>query len=195
MTQPLPEPAPVDYAAPRPHDSPRPTSVAVLAGIGIALGSLGMLCKLGNALVSLAMPMPQPNPLIDAIRDNPTIRTFVMFSALTGTLISMLLLLSSLGSLALKGWGRAGMLAYAALALLMTAVEQTVNSLVVGPEMLRVMRQSGMPQPPGMALMSGWVGVAINLLVRLWYPALILYFYNRQHVKEAFVRGLPGKGI
>jgi hypothetical protein len=189
------EPAPVDYAAPRAHDSPRPTSVTVLAGIGIALGSLGVLCKLGNALVSLLMPMPQPNPVIDAIRDNPTIRTFVAFSAVTGTLISMLLLLSSLGSLALKGWGRAGMLAYAALALLMTAVEQTVNSLVVGPEMLRVMRQSGMPQPAGMALMSGWVGVAINLLVRLWYPALILYYYNRRHVKEAFLRGLPGKGI
>jgi hypothetical protein len=196
LTQPPLEPAtPIDYAAARAHESPRPTSVTMLAGIGIVLGSLGMLCKMGNAVVSLLVPMPQPNPMIDAIRDNPSIRTFVAFSAVTGTVISLLLLLSSLGSLALKGGGRAGMLGYAVLALLMTALEQTVSSLVVGPEMLRAIRQSGAPQPPGMAVMSGWVGVAINLLVRLWFPALILYFYNRRHVKEAFVRGLPGKGI
>jgi hypothetical protein len=193
LTQPPLPAAAVDYAAP--HEKPRPTSVSVLAGIGIVLGSLGMLCKLSNAAVSLLVRLPQPNPMLDTIRDNPTIRAFVVFSAATGTLISLLLLLASLGSLALKGWGRAGMLGYAALAVLMTVVEQAVNYYVVAPEMLQAMRQSGTPMPPGMAILNGWVGVVIGLLVRLWYPALIFYFYNRRHVKDAFLRGLPGKGI
>ena len=73
--------------------------------------------------------------------------------------------------------------------------EQAVNYYVVAPELERAMRQSGAAQPPGMALFNGWVGVAINLVVRLWYPALIFYYYNRRHVKDAFLRGLPGKGI
>ena len=193
MTEPITPPAPVDYAAP--HESPRPTSVSVLAGIGIVLGSLGLLCKLGNGAFSLLIKLPQPNPVLDTIRDNPTIRAIVLVSMLTGSLISLLLLLSSLGSLALKAWARGGMFCYAALALLMTVVEQAVNYYVVAPELERAMRQAGAPQVPGMALLSGPIGITIGVLVRLWYPAAIFYYYTRPRVKEAFARGLPGKGI
>ena len=174
---------------------PRPTPVTVLAGIGIVLGSLGMLCKPAGALVNLMVKMPQPNPVMDLFRNDPTLRAFALFSGLTGTLISVLLLISSLGSLALKQWGRTGMLGYAALAILMTAVEQTVGAVLVAPEVERAMRQSGMPQPPGMAWMSGWFGMVLVLIFKLWFPLLILYYYTRPHVKAAFERGLQGKGI
>lgn len=185
---------PFDYA-PAAGPGPRPTSVSTLAGIGIVLGSLMLLCKPAGLLVQMFIKLPQPNPVIDLFRDDPTLRAFAFGDAITGTLISLLLLLSALGSLALKPWARAGMLSYAGLAIAMTLVKSAVGHFLVGPEMERAMRQSGLPPQPGMALMSGVTGLVIGLLLGFWYPALILVFYNRRHVKTAFERGLPGKGI
>ena len=196
MTDPIAPPHPVEYSTPTtPEAAPRPTSVGVIAGIGIVLGALFLLCKPANLFVNLFMPMPAPNPLIDAMRNEPTLRFFILFSTVTGTLISLLLFISSLGSLALRPWARAGMLGYAVLALLMTAVEQGAAVYVVGPEMERAMRQSGIQQPRGVAWMSGWIGMTLVLLFKLWYPALIFYYYNRRPAKAAFERGLPGAGI
>ena len=194
MTNPANPTAAVEYA-PVPQESGRPSSITTLAGIGIVIGSLGVLCKPAGVLVNLFVPLPQSNPVIDAFRNEPMLRAFMLFSGVTGTLISLLLLLSALGTLALKPWARTGMLGYAVLALLMTAVEQVVSYFVVAPEVERAMRQSGMPQPPGMALMSGWVGLTLGLVIRLWYPPLILYYFTRPRANEAFERGLPGKGI
>lgn len=195
MTDPATAPQSVDYAAPPPGE-PRPTSVNVLAGLGILFGALFVLCKPSGLIVQLFVTLPgPPNPMVDLFRNDPTLRAFALFSGLTGTLISLLLLLSSLGSLALKQWGRTGMLGYATLALLMTVVEQAIGLAVVGPEVERAMRQSGIKQPPGIAWMSGWFGMVVVVLFKLWYPALILYYFTRPRVRAAFEAGLPGKGI
>ena len=192
MTEPAPS---VEYATPSPGE-PRPTSVNVLAGLGILFGALMVLCKPAGLAMQLFVTIPgPPNPMIDLFRNDPTLRAFALASGLTGTLISLLLLISSLGSLALKQWGRTGMLGFAALAVLATIVEQGVAAAVVGPEVERAMRQSGVQQPPGIAWMSGWVGLVIALVLRLWYPVLVIYYFTRPHVKAAFERGLPGKGI
>ena len=197
MTDPLPPSPPIEYApaAVPPAGEPRPAAVNALAGIGIAFGALFVLCKPANLMVQMLVRLPEPNPVLDAIRSDPALRTFAFVSALTGTLISLLLLLSSMGSLALKPWGRAGMLAYAGLALGMTLAEQLAMAYVVGPEMERIMRQSGVPQPPRTAWLGGWVGITLGLLLKVWYPPLILYFFTRPHVKAAFDRGLPGRGV
>ena len=187
---------PTPYYTPAPSPAgPRPTSVTVLAGIGIVLGTLGMLCKPAGAMMNLMIKLPQPNPVLDLFRNDPALRAFTIGSAATGTLLSLLLLLSSLGSLALKPWARAGMLAYASLAVVMTVVSQLVGYFVIGPEVERVMRQSGMPAPAGMAWMSGAVGVAIGFVIGLWYPVLVFVYYTRRPVREAFERGLPSTGI
>jgi hypothetical protein len=183
---------PVDYAAPPPAgESPRPTSVTVLAAIGIVIGSLGLLCKPAGTAMQLLIKLPQPNPVFDLFQNDPALRNFLIGNAVTGTLLSLLLLMSSLGSLRLKPWARTGMLAYAFLAILMTLVGQAVGLFIIGPQVEQVMRQSGMPQPPGAAIMSGWRGAAVGLAIGLWYPALILVFYTRARAKEAFERGLP----
>lgn len=196
MSEPLTSPQPVDYAPqalPAPGE-PRPAAVNAVAGIGVFLGAVFVLCKPANLMVQMLVKLPQPNPVLDAFRNDPTLRAFAFFSTVTGTLISLLLLLSSLGSLALKSWGRTGMFAYAGLALGMTLAEHLTVTYVVGPEIERVMRQSGAPQPPGVAWLSGWVGAVLSLLFKLWFPALILYAFTRPHVKAAFERGMPGRG-
>ena len=193
MTEDAPPPQHVPYAAP--DATGRPTSVTTLAAIGIVIGSLMILCKPAGLFIQLAMPMPQPNPMVDVFRNDPTLRFFTLANGITGTLINVLLLMSSLGSLALKPWGRTGMLGYAALAVLLTAVNQVVGALIVGPEVERIMRQSGTPMPPGMAFMEGWVGVVISSILLLWYPVLILIFFTRPRAKRAFEAGLPRRDI
>ena len=185
-------PPPVDYAAP-PADAPRPTSVTVLASLGIVFGTLGMLCKPAGAMMNLMVKLPQPNPMMDLFRNDPALRAFMIGNAATGTLLSLLLVLSSLGSLALKPWARAGMLAYAALAVVMTLIGQMMGLFVIGPEVERAMRQSGIAQPPGMAWLGGAAGAVIGMAMGLWYPVLILVFYTRRPAREAFERGLPQK--
>ena len=191
----------VPYASPAVAPSGRPTSITALAGVGIVLGSVMVLCKPAGLFIQLLMPMPAdpqtgaPNPVIELIRNDPAIRFFMIASTITGTLLSLLLLMSSLGSLALKRWARAGMLCYAALALVMMTVTLTVNGLFVGPEVERAVRQSGVKQPPGMAFMEGWVGVVIMLVLNLWYPVLIIFYFTRPSARRAFEEGLPGRDI
>jgi hypothetical protein len=189
------EAPPVDYQAAPPAPAGRPTSVTVIAGIGIALGALGLLFKpCGVAMQFVPMPGP-PNPMLSAMRDDPVILGWSVISGSTGTLLSLLLLLSSIGCLGLKPWARTGMLAYAALAILMTFITQAIGYFVVGPAVENAVRSAGVQQPPGMAWMDGMVGVAIGLLIGLWYPVLILFYFTRQRVKDAFAQGLPGTGI
>lgn len=181
---------PVPYAAPPvPARSGRPTSVLTIAAIGIFIGAMGLLCKPAG-LIPLVVPMPQPNPMVDVRRDDPTIRAWTVASAFTGTLISLLLLLSSIGSIGLRRWARAGMLAYACLALPMSAIAMVVESRVVGPAIRQALQQSGTPVPGMMAWMSGWVGIAIGVALCLWLPVLILVVYLRRDVREAFERGV-----
>jgi hypothetical protein len=173
--------------------SARPTSVLVLGVIGIVLGGFGVLCKPGGVVLNLFIPMPVHNPVVDFMRNDPQMRLFMIASGGSGTLISLLLLMSSIGSLRLKEWARTGMLAYACLALLSTAIEQAVGYLIIMPEMQRVMRQAGMP--PQMAWTMGPAAQAVGLAIRLWYPPLILVYFTRARVKEAFALGLPRRDI
>jgi hypothetical protein len=184
-----PLPPPVDYSSPR--ENPRPTSVTVLAGIGIVLGSLGILCKPAGAMLQLLITLPQPNPVMDVFRNDPAIRMFTIGATATGTLLSILLLISSLGSLTLKPWARAGMMAYACLAVVMTFLSQAVGYFLIGPAVESAMRQSGLPQPPGMGWMGPGVNLAIGLVIGLWYPVLIVIYFTRARAKEAFELGLP----
>ena len=164
------------------------TAVAI---IGLVLGGLGILCKPLGTAAQLLVPMPQPNPVVDVFRNDPAIRAFAIGNAVTGTLLSLLLLMCAIGSLGLKPWARTGMLAYAGLALVMTLLGQAVGVFLIGPELERAMRQSGMQQPRGMGWTGGWVGAGIGVVLGLWYPLLIIFYYTRARVREAFERGLP----
>ena len=193
-TDPAPQlqPDPLSYQPYVPaSDAPlRPTSVSVLAWIGIVLGGLGLLCK-PTSLLMFVMPIPGPNPVVDAFKNDSFLRLWLIAGTGAGWLISLLLLFGAVGSLKLKDWGRTAMLGYAALAVLMTVVSQVVSVVAITPAMEQAMRQAGAPAPAGPMNMPPAVGAAIGLLLGLWFPLLILWYYTRSVVKEAFARGLP----
>lgn len=200
--QPPPDPDPLAYRAPYapPADvPPRPGAVTAMAIIGIVLAAGGLLCKPASLLM-FVVPMPAgpdgqpvPNPVVDAFKNDSFLRLWLIVSTGAGWLISMLLLFASIGSLRLKDWGRTGMLGYAALATLMTVVGQVVGVLALGPALEQAVQQSGAPRT-GMMNLPPAVGIAVGVVIGMWFPALIFWFFTRPHVKEAFERGLPPPG-
>ena len=189
-----PPPDPLDYSTPYvkpPTESLRPTSVTTLAVIGIILGGFGVLCK-PFSLAMFVVPMPGPNPVVDAFKNDSFLRLWMIINTGVGWIMSLLLLMSSIGSLRLKDWGRTGLLGYAALAAVMTVVTQVVGVVAVGPALEQAVRQaSGQQAPPGMMNLGPAASLAIGITLGLWFPVLILWYFTRPRVKEAFAHGLP----
>ena len=183
--------APVPYA-PASTYAARPTSVTVLSIMGMVLGGMGLLCKPASLLM-FVVKMPVPNPVVDAMRNDSFIRGFMVIGAATGWVISLLLILASVGSLRLRDWGRSGMLAYAGLALVMTAISQAIGIVAIAPALAPAVRQAAAEQPAAFQL-SPAANLALGIGLGLWFPLLILYFYTRKSVKQAFEQGLPPAG-
>jgi hypothetical protein len=189
-----PQPEPLTYTdggayVPVENYPPRPKSITVLAIMGIVIGALGLLCKPGM-LVYVVVNIP--HPVAQVFRNDSFVRGWTVVSVATGWLISLLLLLSAVGSLRLRDWGRAGMLAYAFLALVMTGLSMAVNLRVVNPALEPAMKEAAEKQPGQFQMkMSKGQGIAVGIVIGLWYPALILYFFNRRVEKQAFIEGPP----
>ena len=192
-----PQPHIPGYQTPStPTPSPRPTSVTVLAIIGIIFGGIGVLCKpLG--LVAMFLPQSGPNPMLDMQKD---MMAWNVISTVIGLAISLLLLAASIGSLSLKPWARKGMLAYAAAAVVMTLVSGVATMVWILPKMQEAQKQmiaqQGGGAPAGMMNImqtAGTAGAVIGIIVALAYPLILWYFYTREDVKAAFERGpTPG---
>jgi hypothetical protein len=193
--QPHPEPLTyTDGGAYVPADSyaPRPTSVTVIAIVGIVLGALGLLCR-PLSLVMFVVKMPVENPVIEAMKNDSFIRGWMVIGVATEWLISLLLVLSSVGSLRLRDWGRQGMLAYAPLKLLITIVGQVIGILAINPTLAPAMKQAAAQQPSAFQ-MSPTTSIVLVILWSVWLPLWILWTYTRPAVKAAFQQGLPPPG-
>jgi hypothetical protein len=192
------------YQSPTTPTAPlRPTSVTVLAIIGIIFGGIGILCKpVGVA----AMFIPQPagaNPMLDLQKQ---MMAWNVANAVVGTLVSVLLLASSIGSLSLKRWARKGMLAYAGLAVVLTLIGGVVSVVWVLPKAQEAQRQmmaqqasrGAAPPPQMMNIMqaAGTAGAVIGIVLALVFPIAIAYFYTRPAIKAAFegTGAAPGYG-
>jgi len=193
------------YRSPYTQTAPvRPTSVTVLAIIGIVFGGFGLLCK-PFGVIALFIPQPVPNPVVDMQKQ---MMAWNVANAVVGTAVSVLLLASSIGSLSLKTWARKGMLAYAGLAVALTLIVGVVTVVWMLPKMQEAQRQmiaqqarrGAAPPPQMMNVMqtAGTVGAVAALALALVYPIVLAYFYRRPEVKAAFegtgVGVAPGYG-
>ena len=171
----------------------RPTSVTVLAIIGIVFGGLGLLCK-PLSFAALFMPQPVPNPAVQMQKD---MMAFNVGNAAIGTLVSALLLASSIGCLSLKPWARKGMLTYAGLAIVLTIAGGIITMVWMLPKIQEMQRQMmtqssgrGAPAPPpqmmSMIQSASTVGAVIAIVISLIFPACLIYFFTRPNVKSAF---------
>src|SRR5437016_7155883 len=93
---------------------PRPTSVKVISWMAIVFGSLGLLGGLCSIPQYLGVQMSRsPNPMIDAIREDRLMWGVTMASMVASLIISAIELISAIGALKLRPWGRRGLVMYA----------------------------------------------------------------------------------
>ncbi|MCC6545827.1 hypothetical protein IT570_01570 [Candidatus Sumerlaeota bacterium] len=174
----------------------RPTSITVLAVIGVIFACFGLLCTPFQALGMLLPPDPEANELIESVglpapQYSPTARALLLSSALVSFLASFLLLVGSAGSFWMKAWARLTMNSYAVVAILNGLYQVVVQMIFVFPDMLARMPQAGNSNSAAYSAgtqLGGMLGALIAFLCFSIFPALILYFYNRAAAREAFAR-------
>src|SRR5438128_7719791 len=99
MSQPPPQTISY-YTPPLPVPNPRPTSVTVVAILGIIFGAMAVICS-PFAMIPYFMQFGPPNPAIDAIKNDRLIFNWMVGSLIVHWPVGVLLLASSIGALSL----------------------------------------------------------------------------------------------
>lgn len=159
----------------------RPTSVTVLAIIGIILGSLSVLCS-PMGLLPYFVQIGPPNPMIDSVKNDPALFGYMIGSIAVGWVIGLLLLVGSIGALLLKDWARKGLLTYAWIQIVLGVIGFIAMITWFNPRMTAAAGSNKA------AALGGQIGGMIGAIIGLILPVLILVFMNRPHVKAAFTR-------
>ncbi len=176
--------------------NPRPTSVTVLAIIGIIWAAILLLCN-GFAMIGLVMMQSGlPNPMFDEIRSNTFVWLVQIIVPVVGLINAVALMAGSIGALGLKPWGRSLMVIYAVVAIVIGLLNTVVTIVFLNPVMQRAIAND----PNARAVAVGQqVGVYFGIAAVLLYPIFVLVFMNKAHVKAAFTRtalpavpGYPG---
>ncbi len=165
---------------------PRPTAVTVLAIFNIIFGVLGALCTPFSA-VGLFLPQPAsapPNPVVEAIKAQPIYFGWNIISLVLGTILAICLLMSGVGLLQMRSWGRTLALGYAFTGMALGAISTLMMMVFVYPR-LAGMLDSSDPAALGGAIggMAGGIGGACCGMI---YPIIILVVLHNPVVKAAF---------
>lgn len=155
----------------------RPTAVLVLGILGILFGVLGLCCNLVSAgssgfllAVSETLPAEQrASPDIQMLRD-PTFSRYLLVFSVIGTLLSLLLLVSSILLLQMKPVGYTLMMTTCSLFLVFVVVQIVSEMTLLAP----IYEKYG--QSPR------WWSYILPFL----YPVVVLIVLTRPPIKEAF---------
>jgi hypothetical protein len=190
MSQPLPEAqtyVPLDYAP------PRPSSVTVISIIGIVMAALSLIICLPISIVPFFVPaMLEQNPGLAAVKKDTALFAFSLAGFGLGMVLAFVLLAGSIGSLKLMKWARPTMIAYAALSIIMTIVNIAAQFLFIFPVTLspQNMPPGTPPNAMGMIKAITYGSTFFGVIIILVLPVLILIFFNKRHVVDAFERRL-----
>jgi hypothetical protein len=164
--------------------------VTVLAIIGIIWGALMLLGSLINAVQLAGVSFGPENPIAKAMHDDRTLLTWSIIGVPVALTQGILLLFGSIQSLSLKRLGRSFLIAFAWFAIVFTILSAIISATVVMPRMNQIVQNSNLDAlTKSMFSVGKTIGLVFSF-VWLIFPALILYYMSRPHVKEAFQRGL-----
>lgn len=172
----------------------RPTSVTVIAVLGIIFGTLS-LCGLvfqlmGNAMSGMGGGAEGPGVEFQkALQENEAMQRYSNLGMIAGFILVPLLFAGSIGSLMLKAWGRTAMLIYAVVSILNTLVSTAMYLMVVNPSIQEVMKQYTDEQSQQIANMTALfmsIALGCGVLIGLIYPIATLIVMSNPRVKQAF---------
>lgn len=182
MTQP---PIYPQYPMPPAYSTnPRPTSVTVLAVLGIIFGAIRTLCTPLGVLPFLVSTAP-PNPVIDAYRSDPLMMAVLIGSAIGTMGGGILLLAGSIGALRLHRWARKVLIVYAWIAIVVEVTGDVMGVAYIIPKV----GQAVASLPNSAQIMGQMYGAIFGGFIALTLPVLMLVFMNKPNVKAAFEGG------
>ena len=157
----------------------KPTSVTVIGILNLIFGGFGLIGMLFTVGVTLFMPSNPnaPNPTV-ILMDESTAYRFFTFAILTvGTLIILLQVVSSIGILNLKRWGRKSMLVVVAYTLIAAPILTIINSIWMYPTLEKI---------GGPIVAITITSIVVGGIVGLILPAVTAFILTRPNVKTAF---------
>jgi hypothetical protein len=165
----------------------RPTSVTVLAIIGIIFAALGTFGAI--FMVAMLMGVTAQDPFNKALMEDGAYRGMQIVSEIVHTVLTVVLWIGSIGSLKLQPGARTAMLVYA-WASIISGVISSIAMFIILPDLLdKAMAAASMTMPPEVAQMTRSMLVVmmpISVILGAAYPVCVLIFYTRKKVVNAF---------
>jgi len=169
----------------------RPKSVTVISIIGIIAGALGCLCIAGGTIWSFAMQGQQGQQMGSAMM------IFSIVTAVAGLVLSIMLLVGSIGALSLKPWARSALIGFGAVDLIYDVAKLVLCIVWVLPMMEPMFRNNpqfqsnpkvNVEQMVKFAKISSVVTWGLIALVTIAIALAVLIVMNKPNVKAAFER-------
>lgn len=175
----------------------RPASVTVFGVLSIVFGTLGLLgTAFGAAMLIILKSSPQrPGSPNNVFMPNlhPVADAWTMIGIPLGMVFTIVLIVSGIGLLRLRPWGRKLSLIYVVYTLISVAIGVVIQAVFVIPATLEQARALNTPEANG-AFIGAIIGMA-SAGIGLIYPGLLWYFMTRPHVLVAFgLRNAPAEG-
>jgi hypothetical protein len=176
-------PQPLGYGQYYPRYNPRPTSVTVVAILGIIFGGLRVLCTpIGLVPFFIPINASTPNPVLDAYRADPKMLAILIAQSAVIFVLGAWLVAGSIAALLLKSWGRRMLISYALAQVIVVFAGLVVHYTIVMPRLSAALANAAGKAVVGLSLASTVVGAVLSLII----PTLLLVIMTRPHVAAAF---------
>lgn len=175
----------------------RPTSITVLAIIGLFFALFGILCTPFSVIQMMtdgaSVPLLMPGAQGQEIEFPQSLTNLMILSVAVGFVGSLFLLIGSITSFKMNPVARPCMNAYAAISIVNSVITTVAQLYVLAPSMAEMVA-STMPEAPRGAIVAGiFLGGLLAMTCPLAYPVFVLVFYNKKSNREAFAnRGMVG---
>lgn len=172
------------YGYPQPNR--RPASVIAVAVISIVLGTLGLLCDLGF-VANLVVDVQPPNPIVHAVQASTLARNWIIGTSVFQCVLSLLLVVGSIGLFLTQGWVRRLMNLWAGLAILLALMSCIIGFTHVTPALEAAGANFGMPEvdDKAAAAVVPIVFGCMTYLLAIW-AIIVLIVINLPGVSAAF---------
>lgn len=166
----------------------RPASVTVFGVLNLIIGIFGLLGAGSNLLLVLnGLPSMWRSPMQDVINRSHWLTTWHWTNIALGELGTLLCLISGIGLLDMKRWGRKLAVGYAIYSVIRNALHLATISFITRIVLARgpLSAVSRVAEIPTSVLMI--IGM-LTLVFPIVYAGLLWYFMTRPHVIAAFER-------
>jgi len=163
-----------------------PTKVPLVFGIlNLAWFALA-LCGVGMSLPILALEQgaENPQPAYEVLAENAFVLGWTKTILVLGMLAALVLLGGGIGLLMRRRWGRTLSRVWAIYALLTGLVGSVISVVYVVQPLMERAQEAANDVERG-AMIGGAVGGLLGGVCSLAYPAVLLWFMGRPHVKAA----------